>query len=99
MLRRMVEAAVDAASAPAADLIVHHGEIVTMNSTRDVLRDGAVAVAGQRIAAVGPSSELLARWPEATRLDARRCIVTPGMVNAHQHLTGDPLARSCIPDD
>jgi 5-methylthioadenosine/S-adenosylhomocysteine deaminase len=24
--------------------------------------------------------------------------VTPGMINAHQHLTGDPLVRSCIPD-
>src|SRR3546814_14599137 len=23
----------------------------------------------------------------------------PGMVNGHQHLTGDPLTRSCIPDD
>jgi 5-methylthioadenosine/S-adenosylhomocysteine deaminase len=25
--------------------------------------------------------------------------VVPGMVNAHQHCTGDPLSRSCIPDD
>ena len=24
--------------------------------------------------------------------------MTPGLVNAHQHLTGDPLVRSCIPD-
>ncbi len=24
--------------------------------------------------------------------------MTPGYVNAHEHLTGDPLARSCIPD-
>ena len=24
--------------------------------------------------------------------------MTPGMINAHQHLTGDPLVRSCIPD-
>ncbi|HEY9556415.1 MAG TPA: amidohydrolase family protein, partial [Acidimicrobiales bacterium] len=26
-------------------------------------------------------------------------VVMPGMVNGHQHLTGDPLTRSCIPDD
>ena len=25
--------------------------------------------------------------------------MTPGLVNAHQHITGDPLARSCTPDD
>ena len=30
--------------------------------------------------------------------DAAGCVVTPGMVNAHQHFTGDPLVRSCIPD-
>ena len=26
-------------------------------------------------------------------------LATPGYVNAHQHLTGDRLVRSCIPDD
>jgi 5-methylthioadenosine/S-adenosylhomocysteine deaminase len=31
-------------------------------------------------------------------IDATDCVVTPGMINAHQHLTGDPLVRSCIPD-
>ncbi len=30
--------------------------------------------------------------------DVGGCVVTPGMVNAHQHHTGDPLVRSCIPD-
>jgi 5-methylthioadenosine/S-adenosylhomocysteine deaminase len=31
-------------------------------------------------------------------LDARGCVITPGLINAHQHLTGDPLIRSSIPD-
>ena len=50
------------------------------------------------IAAVGSTSELLRRHPDAAVVDATGCVVTPGMINAHQHLTGDPLVRSCVPD-
>ena len=32
------------------------------------------------------------------QVDATGCVVTPGMINAHQHL-GNGLVRSCIPDD
>src|SRR5437868_7083578 len=70
-----------------------------MDPLRRVLVGGAVAVAGERIAAVGSTSELCARWPQARRVDAAGGVVTPGLVNAHQHITGDPLARSCTPDD
>ena len=71
---------------------------MTMNAAREVLVGGAVAIAGDVIAAVGSSTELIGRYPEAEVIDATGCVVTPGMVNAHQHLTGDPLIRSCIPD-
>lgn len=70
-----------------------------MNPRREVLIGGAVAIAGERILAVGATGELRARWPGAAELDATDCVVTPGLVNAHQHLTGDPLVRACIPDD
>ncbi|MYJ80801.1 MAG: amidohydrolase family protein, partial [Acidimicrobiaceae bacterium] len=89
-----------AETAPAArtTLLVSGGDVVTMNPAREVLVGGAVAVAGDVIAAVGSSTELAGRCPEAEVIDATGCVVTPGMVNAHQHLTGDPLIRSCIPD-
>ncbi|HEY7627947.1 MAG TPA: amidohydrolase family protein [Ilumatobacteraceae bacterium] len=80
------------------DLIIAGGDVVTMNGTRDVLLGGAVAVAGDVIAAVGSTTQLRAEHPGATIVDATECVVTPGMINAHQHLTGDPLVRSCIPD-
>src|SRR4029450_5379436 len=32
-------------------------------------------------------------------IDATDCVVTPGLVNAHQHLSGDRFMRSSIPDD
>lgn len=81
------------------DLLVSGGRIVTMDAERRVLHGGAVAVAGDRILAVGSARDLAARWPGVEVLDARGCVVTPGMVNGHQHLTGDALVRSCIPDD
>ena len=79
-------------------LIVARGDVVTMNPAREVLVGGAVAVDGDVIVGVGSTSALLGEHPGADVLDARGCVVTPGMVNAHQHLTGDPLVRSCIPD-
>ena len=92
------ETTAKAAPLARATLLVSGGDVVTMNAGREVLVGGAVAVAGDSIVAVGSSTELAGRYPEADVIDAAGCVVTPGMVNAHQHLTGDPLIRSCIPD-
>jgi 5-methylthioadenosine/S-adenosylhomocysteine deaminase len=51
-----------------------------------VLVDAAVAVAGERIVAVGPASELTAAHPGAELVDLGRSIVMPGFVNCHSHL-------------
>jgi 5-methylthioadenosine/S-adenosylhomocysteine deaminase len=80
-------------------LLICGGDVVTMNPRREVLLGGAVAVADERILDTGSTAAMRARWPEVPVLDATGCVVTPGMVNAHQHCTGDPLSRSCIPDD
>lgn len=79
-------------------LVIGH-DVVTMNSRREILRDGAVAVDGSTIVAVDKASILQARFPDADVLGDARAVVTPGFVNAHQHLTGDRLIRSAIPDD
>lgn len=85
--------------APEATLLVTGGDVVTMNATRDVLVGGAVAVGGTRILAVGPTSTLRATFPGTPELDATGCVVTPGLIDAHQHHTGDALVRSSIPDN
>jgi cytosine/adenosine deaminase-related metal-dependent hydrolase len=51
-----------------------------------VLADGALAVAGERIAAVGPAEDVVAAHPEAVVVDLGRSIVMPGFVNCHSHL-------------
>lgn len=78
--------------------IVAGGDVATMNPTRDVLAGGAVVIDGSTIAAVGSTAQLRAAYPDADVVDASGCVVTPGMIDAHQHLTGDGLMRCCIPD-
>ena len=79
-------------------MLIRGGDVVTMNPDREVLVGGSVLVEGDTISAVGSTTELSAAHPDVDVIDATGCVVTPGMVNAHQHLTGGPLVRSCIPD-
>jgi 5-methylthioadenosine/S-adenosylhomocysteine deaminase len=82
-----------------ADLLVTGGDLLTLDAERHIVLDGALAIGGGRILAVGTTADVRAAHPGVTELDASGCVVTPGFVNTHQHTTGDPLARSCVPDD
>ncbi|MCS6774675.1 MAG: amidohydrolase family protein [Thermoflexales bacterium] len=48
----------------------------------------AVLVEGDRIADVGPSADLAARYPDAEVVDLDRCALSPGFVDAHRHCYG-----------
>lgn len=80
------------------DLLVC-GQIVTMGPGRRIIDGGAVAVGDGAIVAVGDATELRNSHPEAAVIGGVDSLVTPGLVNAHQHLTGDRLVRSCIPEN
>ncbi|MFZ3216420.1 MAG: amidohydrolase [Candidatus Acidiferrales bacterium] len=67
------------------DLVVSNGIVVTMDAQRRVLQDGAVAVRGDSIVAVGPSAEIASRYEAAKTIDARGAIVMPGLINGHTH--------------
>ncbi|MEQ1700552.1 MAG: amidohydrolase family protein [Ilumatobacteraceae bacterium] len=81
------------------DLLIRGCQVVTMNADRDIIRDGAVAVHGNTIVAVGKASDLGARFAPARSIGGDRFVVTPGMVNTHIHITGEPLTRGYVPDD
>jgi 5-methylthioadenosine/S-adenosylhomocysteine deaminase len=76
--------AVEPATARPLTLITG-GTVVTMDATDRVLADGAVAVRDGAIEAVGTTAELLARYPDARRVDATGRAVLPGLVNTHTH--------------
>ena len=67
-----------------ADILVHNGTVLTLDGPDTRLSDGAVAVRGDTIAAVGPA-EAFAGWTAARRIDAGGGIIMPGLVNAHTH--------------
>ena len=59
--------------------------VVTLDDELGTLEDGAVAVRGGRIAAVGPSADLARDHPDLEVLDARGKAVLPGFINSHTH--------------
>src|SRR5437868_2093898 len=79
-------------------LIEHAAELLTVASPGGprhgaamrelgVIPDGAVAIAGGRIAAVGTTDALRAQFHDASeRIDARGKAVLPGFVDAHTHV-------------
>jgi 5-methylthioadenosine/S-adenosylhomocysteine deaminase len=65
-------------------LLVEGGAVAAMDAERRVLDDGFVLVRDGAIEAVGPAGER----PDVEvdeRIDARGCIVVPGLINTHQH--------------
>ncbi|POX51741.1 amidohydrolase [Streptomyces sp. Ru72] len=68
------------------DLLVHGGDVLTVDDEGTVVREGAVAVRDGVIAAVGPAAELRNRYAPDEQIDAGGCLVLPGLVNAHTHL-------------
>ena len=73
--------------------------LVTLDAQRRIFQDGALAIRDDRIVAVGAADALRDRFEAQELIDGRRFVVTPGFVDTHIHITGDPLTRNYIPDD
>lgn len=66
------------------DTLIRASWIVTQNDNRDVIRNGAIAIQADRIAAIG-SAEEMADWDAKETFDLGDSLVLPGLVNAHTH--------------
>jgi cytosine/adenosine deaminase-related metal-dependent hydrolase len=60
--------------------------VVTMDDDRREIRNGSVLCKDGVIAYVGPTAELGRDEKADQVLDARGCVVTPGLINTHHHL-------------
>ncbi|PYN81758.1 MAG: hypothetical protein DMD96_06805 [Candidatus Rokuibacteriota bacterium] len=80
-----------------AATLIHDATIVTVDDSDAILYDAALLVRDGRIAALGPTTELLARHPDAERIDGRGRAILPGFANTHTHLSR-VLARGIYED-
>src|SRR5262249_25659008 len=68
------------------DILVLGGIVVTMDERRSILPDGALAIRGDAIIALGPRAKIAAAYLGPTVVDATGCLVIPGLIDAHTHI-------------
>ena len=81
-----------------ADILIENGLIITLDDERRIIKDGAIAVAGDKIAALGKTAELKKEYSAKKVINARDKVVAPGFVDCHVHVT-QHMGKGFVPDD
>src|SRR5580700_11541585 len=68
-----------------ADWIWTGRYVVTMDAQRRVIENGAIAIVGDHVAAVGTRASIDRDWQPKQRLDRPDAILAPGLINTHTH--------------
>ncbi|MEK1888477.1 MAG: amidohydrolase family protein [Phyllobacterium sp.] len=68
-----------------ADILIRNGTVIAIDPQRRIIADGAVAITGTRIVAVGPSEEVARDHPAREVIDARSMVIMPGLIDSHAH--------------
>lgn len=80
-------------------LIIGNGRLLTLDPENPYNEEGAVAIEGEQIVALGPTAHLKRQYPEAEFLDAEGKIIMPGMTNTHMHLYSTFARGMALKDD
>lgn len=75
------------------DTLIINGCVITMDPQRRVIENGAVAINGEYIVAVGTTEELQKKYQAKQTIDAFRQAVLPGLIDAHAH-AGHAILRT-----
>jgi len=82
--------------------VIHNLDFaLTVDPDDRIVRDAALVVEGERIAALGPTDEILATYPPESSeavVDGRHLGLVPGFVDTHVHLS-ETLSRAVFPDN
>src|SRR5437588_3905291 len=78
-------------------MLFTNATVITMNPTRDIITNGAVAIQGNRIVAVGKSAALQLQYDGDERVDVQGKLIIPGLIDTHVHLA-QALIRGCADD-
>src|SRR5215475_10974231 len=68
------------------DTLLTDGVVVTMNEKFDIIQDGAVAIQGAKIVAVGATADITAAYGADQTVSCKGQYIMPGLVNAHTHV-------------
>lgn len=69
-------------------MLVINGTLITWGKPNQILENHAMLVREGKIVEIGLQAELLQRYPEEERFDARKRYVMPGNICAHTHFYG-----------
>ncbi|MCX6056554.1 MAG: amidohydrolase [Chloroflexi bacterium] len=79
------------------NILITHGFLISMDAGLSIIQDGAIAIEGSRIAAIGTTSTLESQYQPQQIIDASGMFVMPGLINTHTH-SGDILFRGLVED-
>ncbi len=85
-------------SKQAVDVLFVHGNVFTMGGSGvGAIEDGAIAIRGSEIVAVGRTDELLANYEAPEVIDTSPFAILPGLIDCHVH-TPEALLRGVAQD-
>lgn len=79
------------------DLLISAGCIVTVDQQRQIIRDGAIAIKGGDIVAIGPRDAIERAYVGHKTIHAPQGLITPGLIDAHNHPI-DYLIKGMVDD-
>ncbi len=68
-------------------ILIKNASIITQNKKRQILKNGAVLITGDKITDIGPAKKLVKKYTriKKTIVDGTGQVVLPGLINAHTH--------------
>lgn len=78
-------------------MLYTHATIITVDSSRRIIDDGAILVRGDKIADIGKTSALKAQYLGEEEYDLSGRIIIPGLISTHMH-TAQTLLRGTADD-